>query len=39
MCGYSADELKIASPEDTEKYYTKEQQKRYGVVAIKVELL
>ena len=37
--GYSADELDSASPADMEVYYTKEQQKQYGVVAIKLYLL
>lgn len=34
--GYKANEE--AKPEDMEKYYTKEEQKKYGVVGIEVKL-
>ena len=33
--GYSNDE--IADPKDMEKYYSKEKQKKYGVLGIKVK--
>ncbi len=39
QCGYAKNELSTASASDMEKYYTKEEQKLYGVVAIKIELL
>lgn len=35
--GYSKDE--IAKPEDMERYYSKEEQSKYGVVGIEVELI
>lgn len=35
--GYKTDEQK--RPEDMEKYYTKEEQCQYGVVAIKIKLI
>ena len=37
-CGYSADELPTASPDDMLEYYTKEQIKKYGVVGIEIEV-
>ena len=36
QCGYAVGEK--ASPTDMEAYYTKEEQRLYGVVAIKIEL-
>lgn len=39
MCGYDGDELQYASPNDMEKYYSKEEQSRFGVVAIEIKLL
>ena len=38
-CGYSPNELATASPADMERYYSPEEQKRFGVVAIELELL
>lgn len=35
--GYEKDE--IANPKDMEQYYSKEEQKKYGVVAIKVQVI
>ena len=35
--GYSKDE--IASPVDMEKYYSKEEQEKYGVLAIRIKVL
>jgi len=35
--GYREDE--IANPEDMEKYYSKEEQEKYGVVGIEVEVI
>ena len=35
--GYSKDE--DANPEDMEKYYSKEEQKKYGVVGIEIQLI
>lgn len=37
-CGYTKDDIKTASPDDMEKYYSKEKQKQYGVVGIKIAL-
>ena len=38
-CGYTEASAQTASPRDMEAYYSSEQQERYGVLAIKVELL
>lgn len=38
-CGYSAEELATASPDDMDIYYPKEKQSMYGVVGIEIELL
>lgn len=38
-CGYTIQEVEIASPKDMDAYYTKEQQENYGVVGIKLKLL
>lgn len=37
-CGYTADELATASPDDMLEYYTKEQIEKYGVVGIEIEV-
>ena len=37
-CGYTEDDIKTASPDDMEKYYSKEKQKQHGVVGIKISL-
>lgn len=37
-CGYNEDTVKTADPQDMEKYYSKEAQKKYGVVGIELEL-
>lgn len=36
-CGYAEGET--AAPEDMEAYYTKEEQSRYGVVGIEIEVI
>jgi len=38
-CGYTADELATASPEDMPEYYTKDQIEKYGVVGIEIEVI
>ena len=38
-CGYSEDEIENASPEDMDTYYSSEEQKKYGVVGIEIELI
>lgn len=35
-CGYSADEVANASPDDMLEYYTKEQIEKYGVIGIEI---
>ncbi len=35
-CGYTADTLAAASPDDMLRYYSKEQIKKYGVVGIEL---
>ncbi len=37
-CGYTEKDLKTASPHDMDKYYTKEDQEKYGVIGIKISL-
>ena len=37
-CGYTADELATASPDDMLEYYSKEQIEKYGVVGIEIEV-
>ena len=37
-CGYRPHELASASPKDMESYYTPEEQARFGVVGIELEL-
>lgn len=36
-CGYTEENLATAKPEDMEKYYSKEKQVQYGVVAFEIE--
>ena len=38
-CGYTDETVRTASPEDMREYYTPEQEKKYGVLGIKVELI
>ena len=38
-CGYTSDDVCTAQPSDMERYYSAEQQKKYGVVGIELELL
>ena len=38
-CGYTEENIKTASPDDMDKYYTKEQQEKYGVVGIQIVLI
>ena len=38
-CGYTQEDVDTASHTDMDRYYTKEQQERYGVVGIEIELL
>jgi len=35
-CGYTTEDIDVASPDDMEKYYSKEMQQQYGVVGIKI---
>lgn len=37
-CGYTAEELATASPDDMLEYYTKEQIEKHGVVGIEIEV-
>lgn len=37
-CGYTGDTVANASPDDMNKYYSKEMQEKYGVVGIKISL-
>ena len=37
-CGYTEKDLYTASPHDMDKYYTKEDQEKYGVIGIKISL-
>ncbi len=38
-CGYTEEDVDSALPGDMEKYYSKEEQSKYGVVGIEIELL
>ena len=38
-CGYTAEEAKTASPRDMDRYYTPEDQARWGVVGIELSVL
>lgn len=37
-CGYTKEELKTAQATDMDKYYSKQQQEKYGAVGIEIEL-
>ena len=39
QCGYTEEDVKKASPEDMNSYYSKEEQAEYGVVAIEIRLI
>ena len=39
QCGYTENDILTASPNDMDVYYSKEKQKKYGVVGIEIELL
>lgn len=38
-CGYNHEELISASPKDMEQFYSEEDQKKYGVVGIRIKVL
>lgn len=38
-CGYTQEELSVASPQDMNAYYSAEQQRQYGVVGIRIAVL
>lgn len=38
-CGYTQDDVCIASAKDMEKYYSPERQKQYGVVGIRIKVI
>ena len=38
-CGYLPEEIEAASPLDMEQYYSEDEQKKYGVVGIELELI
>ena len=38
-CGYTEKDIDAASPEDMNVYYTKEQQEKYGVVGIEMNIV
>ena len=38
-CGYDASEIHSAKPEDMELYYTKDEQKKYGVLGIGIKVI
>lgn len=38
LCGYEADEVSLASPDDMLAYYSKDDILRYGVIAIEIEV-
>ena len=38
-CGYIEEDINMASASDMELYYSKEQQRQYGVVGIKISLI
>ena len=38
-CGYTENDVCKASPDDMEQYYSKDKQKQYGVVGIKIKLI
>lgn len=38
-CGYTEDDIQTASPKDMEEYYSRDKQKKYGVVGIEIEII
>ena len=38
-CGYNDENINVASPDDMDRYYSKEKQNKYGVIGIEVSLL
>lgn len=38
-CGYTESNVHTAKPEDMEQYYSKDQQRKYGVVGIEISLI
>lgn len=38
-CGYTKDNIDAASPADMEVYYSIEEQKKYGVIGIKISVI
>lgn len=38
-CGYTSETVRTASPEDMREYYTPEQEKKYGVLGIRIEVI
>lgn len=38
-CGYTEQDINTAKPEDMELYYSRDQQEKYGVIAIEIKLL
>ncbi|MBR2342765.1 MAG: ASCH domain-containing protein [Clostridia bacterium] len=36
-CGYTEDDISVATPSDMDIYYSKEKQKQYGVIGIEIE--
>ena len=38
-CGYTDETVRTASPEDMREYYTPEQEKKYGVLGIRIEVI
>lgn len=38
-CGYTEQNVKTATPQDMDIYYSKEEQTRYGVIGIKIAIL
>ena len=38
-CGYTPNDLNTATPTDMDKYYSKEEQQKYGVVGIEIEVI
>lgn len=37
-CGYTEDDILTANPKDMELYYSKEQQRKYGVLGIEIKV-
>ena len=37
-CGYTENDISTASPSDMDVYYSREKQKKYGVIGIEIEL-